>query len=78
MAEKHLKTCLTFLSIREMQIQMMLRFHLTSVSMAKIKKKKKKKKVTSHAAKDMEQAEHSFMVVRGQAYLASLEYWWFL
>jgi hypothetical protein len=26
----------------------------------------------------MEQAEHSFMVVRGQAYLASLEYWWFL
>jgi hypothetical protein len=38
MTEKHLEKCLKSLVIREMQIKTALRFHLTSVRMAKIKK----------------------------------------
>jgi hypothetical protein len=40
MTEKHLKKCSTFLFIREINIKMTLRFHLTLTRMARIKNSK--------------------------------------
>ena len=46
MVKRHLRNCSTSLVMREMLIKMILRYHLTSQNVAKIKKKKQKKTMT--------------------------------
>jgi hypothetical protein len=50
MAEKHLKKCSAFLVIREVQIKMTLRFHLTPIRVAKIKNSKDGEAASASAA----------------------------
>jgi hypothetical protein len=56
-SEKHVKKCSKSLGIREMQIQMTLRFYLTPFTMAKVKPQ-----VTEHFGEDVKKEEHSSIV----------------
>ena len=56
MAKKNIKKCSKSLDIREMHSKITLRFDLTPIRMAKIKKSN-----GTHAGKDMEKEEYSFI-----------------
>ena len=57
MVNKHMKRCLTWLIIREMQIKITMRYYLTSVRMALSKSLQ-----TINAGKGVEKMEHSCTV----------------
>ena len=62
MSEKHLKKCLAFLVIREMQIKVTLKFHLKKKS----EWQSSKTQVTKNVGEDVEKKEH-FSIAGGVA-----------
>ena len=56
MSQKQLQKCSTTLVIREMQVKMSLRIHLTPIKMAKIKRNTQE---TACGSKDIEKEQYS-------------------